>query len=117
MIHTGRCLAVAPRFLRSGPGNARRCHQWSVLLKKVLYFAFALMALPRLYDFVFHAGHVHDLVAAAGFAVLLVGCLWDERARRACPPVARLRYRANAAATCGAVVVLVALLMERKVFG
>jgi len=83
-----------------------------VLLKKVLYFAFALMALPRLYDFVFHAGHVHDLVA-----VLLVGCLWDERARRACPPVARLRYRANAAATCGAVVVLVALLMERKVFG
>ncbi|HHA2811950.1 TPA: hypothetical protein ACOFCO_003979 [Stenotrophomonas maltophilia] len=66
-------------------------------MKKVLYFAFALMALPRLYDFVFHAGHVHDLVAAAGFAVLLVGCLWDERARRACPPVARLRYRANAA--------------------
>jgi len=88
-----------------------------VLLKKVLYFAFALMALPRLYDFVFHAGHVHDLVAAAGFAALLVGGLWDERARRACPPVARLRYQANAAATCGVVLVLVALLMERKVFG
>jgi len=95
---------------------ARRYHQWSGLLKKVLYFAFALMALPRLYDFVFHAGHVHDL-AAAGFAALLVGGLWDERARRACPPVARLRYLANAAATCGVVLVLVALLMERKVFG
>lgn len=86
-------------------------------MKKVLYFAFALMALPRLYDFVFHADHMHDLVAAAGFAALLVGGLWDERARSACPPVARLRYQANAAATCGVVLVLVALLMERKVFG
>lgn len=86
-------------------------------MKKVLYFAFALMALPRLYDFLIHAGHVHDLVAAAGFAALLVGGLWDERARRACPPVTRLRYRANAAATCGVVLVLVALLMEGKAFG
>jgi hypothetical protein len=35
-------------------GRARRCHQWSGLLKKVLYFAVAVMALPRLIDFVFY---------------------------------------------------------------
>jgi hypothetical protein len=33
-----------------------------------------VLALPRLYDFVFY-GAMPDLVATAGFAVLLAGCL------------------------------------------
>jgi hypothetical protein len=72
-----------------GPGNARRC-QWSGLLKKVLYFAVAVMALPRLDD-VFYGGHAHDLVATVVLRCCSPAACWTN-VRSACA-TGRLRPR------------------------
>ncbi|HIE5514611.1 TPA: hypothetical protein ACXNQL_003882 [Stenotrophomonas maltophilia] len=86
------------------------------LLKKVFYIAVAVLVLGRLIDFVFYGGHAHDLMATVGFAVLFAGALLEERSRKADPPAAGLRRRANVIAACGIALVLGSFLLEWKVF-
>jgi len=99
------------------PGHARRCPQGSGRLNKVFYIFVAVLVLARLFDFVFYGGHAYDLMATVGFAVVFAGALLEERARRASPPLARLRRRANVIAACGIALVLGSFLLEWKVFG
>ncbi len=86
-------------------------------MKNILYVAVAVLVLARLFDFVFYGGHAYDLMATVGFAVVFDGALLEERARRASPPRARLRRRANVIAACGIALVLGSFLLEWKVFG
>jgi hypothetical protein len=99
------------------PGLARRDSQRSERLKKILYIVIAVLVLVRLFDFTFHGGNTYDLLGAVGFAVLLIGILQDERARRASPPLASQRRRAAIASACGIALVLVSFLLKWKVFG
>ncbi|SFR91036.1 hypothetical protein SAMN04487782_1850 [Stenotrophomonas maltophilia] len=86
-------------------------------MKKVLHIAIAVLVLVRLFDFAFHGGNTYHLLGAVGFAVLLIGLLQDERARRASPPSASQRRRAAIASACGIALVLVSFLLKWKVFG
>ena len=86
-------------------------------MKNILYVAVAVLVVARLFDFVFYGGHAYDLMATVGFAVVFAGALLEERARRASPPRARLRRRANVIAACGIALVLGSFLLEWKVFG
>ncbi len=86
-------------------------------MKKILYIVIAVLVLVSLFDFTFHGGNTYDLLGAVGFAVLLIGILQEERARRARPPLASQRRRAAIASACGIALVLVSFLLKWKVFG
>ncbi|WP_353099590.1 hypothetical protein [Stenotrophomonas lactitubi] len=87
-------------------------------MKKLLLVIVSVLVAIRLIDYIFYGGNAHDLVGAAGFGLLALGIVLEQRAgRQALPAQGTGRRRANIVSACGIALVLVSFMLKWQVFG
>ncbi|QII30886.1 hypothetical protein G6052_19930 [Stenotrophomonas maltophilia] len=89
-------------------------------MKKLLLVIVAVLVAIRLIDYIFYGGNAYDLVGAAGFGLLALGIVLEQRAARQALPLPAQgigRRRANIVSACGIALVLVSFMLKWQVLG
>ncbi|CAH0154683.1 MULTISPECIES: hypothetical protein [Stenotrophomonas] len=87
-------------------------------MKKLLLVIVAVLVAIRLIDYIFYGGNAYDLAGAAGFGLLALGIVLEQRAaKQALPTQGTGRRRANIVSACGIALVLVSFMLKWQVFG